>query len=220
MISLEDEFDRVVGEFLDFYIDTMEHVCSIHNRNGHDIAVPVYDETKWAVNEGRNNCYNFALDYQDNSELQPGALYLRTLSFEEKAKELRKWAVSKDIVKPLKEYTNAIIERAESDGLHYLGMKPQPLKDAFPVALFIRRKHGWTNDFHWFALRRKANAVFADEVGWFDKGGPTPVRACDKETIFHLADAKEDGYNYFAGYFAVNKDNLKIPGGRRGPVII
>lgn len=209
MGRLSREFEKAASEFHDFYIDTFHHSCSLQNKAGHSDATPFFRPSVWNSNAGLNNCYNFALDYRNDSYLQPGDLHAAFVGGKEGRMMLIKSRREDWSRLSLGKYTDRIISRAQNDGLVYLGKEPRPLEDSFPVALFVKKNKDHIHDFHWFALRRRLNAVFETQAGWFHKAGRSKVMDSGKESIFSYA--KEEGYRHFVGYFAVNKENLKMP---------
>lgn len=206
VIDLRKEFNRVADEFREAYLSDKPSCIDYSDDN---TVVPLFNEYAWMMNVRKNNCYNFALDYRDDSYMQPGNLYLRSLKSQERSKVLRERVKAHNKKGSGDGYAEALIKLAEQDGLHYLGTSPKALKDAFPVALFVKGEKDEAQGFHWFALRRRMNTMYADPMGWFHKAGIHPVEDCGKQTIFHFA--REDGYRYFAGYFGVNKEEMGIP---------
>lgn len=213
MVDIRREFERAASDFYEFYEDLITPDARTDAKKEYGRAIPYFNTFEWALNTGLNNCYNFALNFKNDDYMQPGDLFVHSLSGDEKKSVAAKFKKLRDTARPAEEYAERIKEMAEKDGLTYIGKEPKALKDSFPVALFLKQRANELPDFHWFAMRRRLTPMFGARVGWFHKMGRNPVVDCGKRSVFSYA--REKDYTCFAGYFAVNKDKLKLPAGSR-----
>jgi hypothetical protein len=151
---------------------------------------------------GKNNCYNYATNQQNDKYAQPGW-----------TDPLQRQACTPDAGSTEAQYCTKITNRAikAGEGLTIVAGSatpgdPEPA-DSNLVALVVSLTKGGTGDYHWY--RRDGNGNWSHKPGggdartYYGKGteaaGPKVTDPRDPNQI------KPDGYQKFCGYFKVTK---------------